>query len=222
MKNFIHNSIIIILAILLIHQCEDNHALQKTSKHNESVLLDSVQYYKNSLGQEVAEKKSFQGTAQELEQILDAKRKENAQLNEAMKHWKSIANATQIKTVTEIKEVAIPFEVPIPCDFSRTFVKHDKWFSIGGEVTQAQIFVENILLYNTMTIVIGKRKLSMFRSEFRAEVTNSNPYIKTVDIENFNFIEKNKRFGIGMSVGFGVYHKGFFVGPSLNYNLIEF
>lgn len=222
MKNFISIAAIIVLSVLLINQCRKTSSIESTSKQNQSALLDSVQYYKNSLGQEVAEKKSFQGTAEELETILDAKRKENAQLNEALKKWKSIANATQIKSVVQLPGIPIPFEVPIPCKFSRTFVKHDQWFSVGGEVTEAQIFIENVLLYNTQTIVIGKRKLSMFRSEFRAEVTNSNPYIKTLDIENFNFIEKNKRFGVGFSLGIGVYHNGFFVGPSINYNLIEF
>lgn len=192
MRNFIQCLLIIILSISFIHQCESKKKMKKTSKHNESVLLDSVQYYKNSLGQEVAEKKSFQGTAQELEQILDAKRKENAQLNEAMKHWKSIANATQIKTVTEIKEVAIPFEVPIPCEFSRTFVKHDKWFSIGGEVTQAQIFIENILIPNDQTIVAGRKKLGWLKTEVRAEVINSNPNIKTYTIDNFTFVDKKQ------------------------------
>lgn len=222
MRDFTLNSIIIILAILFIHQCEDNHALQKTSKHNESVLLDSVQYYKNALGQEVAEKKSFQGTASELKQILDAKRKENAQLNEALKKWKSIANVTHTETITKIDSIKIPFEVPIPCDFIRTFLKKEKFYSVAGEVNQNEIFIDNILIPNTQTIVAGRKKLGWFKTEIRAEITNSNPYIKTTAIDNFTFVERKKRFGIGASFGFGLYHNGFFVGPSVNYNLIEF
>jgi hypothetical protein len=222
MRNFIQIAIIIGLSVLLFHQCNKNRNIKSTNENNQSALLDSISYYKNSLGMEVAEKLAFQCTTAELEVILQDKRKENEQLNEALKKWKKIANATEINTVTEIKEVPIPFEVKIPCDFSRTFAKQDKWFSIGGMVNQDQIFIENVLLYNTQTVVIGKKKLSMFRSEFRAEVTNSNPYIKTVDIQSFNFIEKNKRFGIGISFGFGVYESGFFIGPSINYNLIQF
>lgn len=222
MKNFTQNSIIIIMAILLIHQFEDKRAVQKTSKHNESVLLDSISYYKNSLGQEVAEKKSFQGTAQELKQILDAKRKENAQLNEALKKWRKVINISDTQTETRIDSIKVPFEVRVPCDFSRTWIKKEKFYSVAGEVNELGVTIENILIPNQQTIVVGTKKLGMFKTEFRAEITNSNPYIKTTSIDNFTFVERKKRFGIGASFGFGFYHNGFFVGPSVNYNLIEF
>jgi len=222
MRDFTLNSIIIILGILFIHQYEDKKALSETSKKNQLTLLDSVNYYKNALGQEVAEKRSFQGTVDELETIIEQKKAESKQLAEALKKWKFIANATEIKTVTEIKEVAIPFEVPIPCEFSRTFVKHDPFYSIGGEVNQNQIFIDNIFVPDTQTIVAGSNKLGWYKTEIRAEITHSNPNIKTLTIDNFTFVEQKKRFGIGASFGFGVYHNGFFVGPSFNYNLIEF
>ncbi|WP_439130010.1 DUF6549 family protein [Polaribacter sp.] len=219
---FVQICLIILLSVLLFNQCSQNAHLQQTNKQNQLALLDSVEYYKNKLGLEVAQKLAFKGTVKDLSIIFEEAKKENAQLKEAVKKFKKLASATVVNTITEIKEVPVPFEVKVPYNFERTFLKEDNFYSLSGTVNQSGINFTSLSFPNTQTLVVGKKKTGFLKTEYRVEVTNSNPYIKTNAIDNFTFTEKTKRFGIGVSFGFGVYTNGFFVGPSVNYNLIKF
>jgi hypothetical protein len=221
-KNFIQILVIVVLSILLLNQCSKNRTLKSNNKSNQLALLDSVSYYKNSLGFEVAEKRAFQGTAKELKVILDQKKAENAQLAEAVKKWKKISSITEVGSVVKIKEVKVPFEVKVPCDFQRTFNKVEPFYSINGNVNQFGVKIDSILFNNTQTIVVGSKKIGFFKTEYRVESTNSNPFIKNTQLDNFSFTERKKRFGIGVSFGVGVYSGNFFIGPSVNYNIIQF
>lgn len=222
MKNFTELLLLSVLSVLLIHQCFVTSNNKSVYQKNTTVLLDSVSYYKNKIGLEVAEKLAFQGTAKDLETYLDAEKLKSKQLSIALEKFKKLASVTKTETIVEIKEVPIPFKVQVPCNFERTFLKVDPFYTFSGTVNQTGVFLEALTIPNTQTVVVGKKKISLFKSEFSAEVTNSNPFIKTTEINNFTFTEKEKRFGIGVSVGFGMYQNGFFVGPSINYNFIKF
>jgi hypothetical protein len=222
MKNFIQIGLIVVFAVLFFNQCRLSTEKEKINKNNQLALLDSISYYENELGKEVAEKKAFKGSASELELILEQKKDSNEQLRVALKKWKRLKSVTTTETITKIDSVKVPFEVKIPCDFERNFKKEDPFYTIAGKVNETGLKFDEISFPNTQTLVVGDKKTSFFKTEFRMEVTNSNPYIKTTSIDNFTFIEKEKRFGLGFSFGFGIYSSGFFVGPSINYNLIEF
>jgi hypothetical protein len=222
MKNFTYIAILILISVLFFNQCRQTAQLKKSNKHNQLTLLDSINYYKNKLGLEVAEKSSFKGTVNDLSIAFEDAKKENTQLKEAVKKFKKLSTATITSTITEIKEVPVPFEVKVPCNFERTFLKENPFYTFSGVVNQGGINFKKILIPNTQTLVVGKKKLSLFKTEFRAEVTNSNPFIKTTTLDNFTFIDRKKRFGFGVSFGFGVYSNGFFIGPSVNYNFINF
>ncbi len=222
MRNFIQIAVIMCLSVLLLNQCNITAQKESSYQNNIEASLDSIKYYKNILGQEVAEKLAYKGSKNDLEQFLNAEKEKNKQLAASLKKWKTIASATKTTTVTEIKEVPVPFEVKIPCNFERTFLKEDPFYTFSGIVNQDGITFKNLLIPNTQTLVIGKKKTGFFKTEFRVESTNSNPYIKTTSLDNFTFIEKQKRFGIGVSFGFGFYQKGFFIGPSINYNFMQF
>lgn len=222
MKNFIQIALIIVLSVLLLKQCNVSAHLEKTYKNNIETSLDSIQFYKNAIGLEVAEKKAYKGTAKDLELFLKDEKQKSKQLQTALNKYKKLASVTKIETITEIKEVPVPFEVKVPLDFSRTFLKENEFYSIAGEVNQNGINFKSLSIPNTQTLVVGKKDIGFFKTEFRAEVTNSNPYVKTSSLDNFTFTENKKRFGIGFSFGFGVYSNGFFTGASVNYNLIQF
>ncbi|QQV91375.1 hypothetical protein Leef1_12 [Polaribacter phage Leef_1] len=221
MKNFLQIAAIIILSIICINQYIRKNELAKTIELNELAEKDTIQYFTNKLGLEVAEKKAYKGTVKELDGYLQAARDSSKQFAEATKEWKKIANALQVEIEFKADAVDIPFDTPINFEFTRNFYKKTSSYTFSGEVNQFGLNI-NAFAKATITPITGMKTTGLFSSDFSTEITSSNNLIKVADFSSFNFIEKKKRFGIGFSLGFGLYQNGFFVGPSINYNLIQF
>ena len=221
MKNFTQIALILILAIISLNQCVTNKEFKQKLNQNNLALIDSIKYYKNSLGLEVAEKQTFQGTSKQLAIYLDVEKLKNKQLQETISDFKKLENASSVNQTIKIDSVDIPFDKKVSVDFVRKFLKQTEYYTFSGEVNQIGINI-NFLSNNLQTQATGIKSTGWLSSEYRTEITNSNPFISTADFSNFNFTERKKRFGIGVSFGFGFYQKGFFIGPSVNYNLINF
>ena len=221
MKNFIQIALIIVLAIISFNQCVTNKEFKQQLKLNQLAEKDTVSYYVNKLGLEVAKSKSYKGTADELEVYLQTARDSSKQFEEATKKWRKIANALQIEIEFKADSVDIPFDVPVNFEFKRKFFKQTDAYTFKGFVNNFGINIDTRATA-TITPITGTKPTGLFSNDFRTEITSSNNLIRVTDFNNFNFTERKKRFGIGFSVGFGFYQKGFFIGPSLNYNLIQF
>lgn len=221
MKNFLQIAAIIILSIICINQYIRKNELAKTIELNELAEKDTIQYFTNKLGLEVAEKKAYKGTVEELEGYLQSARDSSKQFAEASKNWKEIASALQIELEFKVDSVDIPFDQPINFDFTRNFYKKTDTYTFSGVVNNFGLNID-AFARATITPVTGTKPAGLFSSDFSTEITSSNNLIRVTDFNSFNFVERKKRFGIGFSLGFGLYHRGFFVGPSINYNLIQF
>jgi hypothetical protein len=224
-KDFLYIAALIVISLLYFDSCSSDSFDKANQKQNDKAIKDSIQYYKNELGQEVAEKLAFKGDKDQLKRVLELKESENSQLKESLKKWKKIASATKVKTVTEIKEVPVPFKDTIAFEFERTFEKVDKFYSIFGSVNQKGINFSSISFPNTQTIVTGQKKVSFLKTEYRFEITNSNPYMKTVQADSYNFVERNKRFGFGIIGGYGLssnLNTSFYIGVGFSYDLFKF
>ncbi|QQV90656.1 hypothetical protein Danklef5_24 [Polaribacter phage Danklef_5] len=221
MKNFLQIAAIVVLLIICINQCVSKNELKKTIELNELAEKDTIEYYTNQLGLEVAEKLSFKGTAKELEGYLQSARDSSKQFAEASKNWEEIASALQIELEFKVDSVDIPFDQPINFEFTRNFYKKTSSYTFSGEVNQFGLNI-NAFAKATITPITGMKATGLFSSDFSTEITSSNNLIRVTDFNSFNFVDRKKRFGIGFSLGFGLYQKGFFVGPSINYNLIQF
>lgn len=115
------------------------------------------------------------------------------------------------------------------CDFDTTFSIKDPWYEINGRLTNESLSLQNIMIPNKTTLVIGNRKTKWWkRKEYIATVDNSNPYIKTESLQSFTFKDKQSRLSIGPSLGYSFYYDpwkgnaghGFTGGLSLNYRVI--
>ena len=221
-REFIYIVIIVALSVMFLNQLLKNSDKDSSYSHNLKVLNDSLVYSKNKLGQEVANKLAFKGTNEELKKIIDLKETENSQLQISLLKWKQLASVTKVVTETKLDTVYIPFNEPVPFEFSRSFQKVDQWYSIFGLVNQEGVSINNISIPNTQTIVSGKKKISFLKTEYRFEITNSNPNIKNLEADVYNFVERNKRFSLGVSFGYNPFSNSFFIGPSIHYSLIRF
>jgi hypothetical protein len=221
MKNYLQIVLIFLFAVLYFHQCNSNKTYKKTAKNNALALLDSVNYYKNKLGLEVAEKKTFQGTAADLKIYFEAEKEKSKQFSEASKKFKKLYNAAVIELEFKIDSVDIPFEKIVPIKFYRNFYQKTEQYTIAGRVNESGINLD-LLSTATITPFTGSKNLGIFKTDFKTEITSSSPALTITDFNNYSFKPKEKRFGIGVSFGVGVYYNGFFVGPSINYNIIQF
>ncbi|MDO6813833.1 hypothetical protein [Tenacibaculum soleae] len=221
MKNTIEIALIIILSVLLFNQCEETAQFKTTLKNNELAKADTIEYYINAIGLEVAEKLTYKGTAEQLEVYLSEKSKESNQFKEAAKGWRKKYNALHIKLEFVLDSVDVLFNKPVPYNFERTFEKLTKDYALKGIANQNGLNID-FRAKATITPFTGVKPTGLFTSEHRTEITSSNDNIQITDFENFNFVEKPKRWGVGLSFGFGFYCNGFFIGPSVNYNAISF
>lgn len=221
MKNFIQILLILILAIISFNQCVTNKEFKQQLKLNELAEKDTVSYYVNKLGLEVAKSKSYKGTAEELESYLQNARDSSKQFAEATRKWRKIANALQIEIEFKVDSLEIPFNTPVNFEFTRSFFKQTDAYVFKGFVNNFGINID-ARATATITPITGTKPTGLFSNDFRTEITSSNNLIRVKDFKNFNFTERKKHFGVGFSVGFGFYQGGFFLGPSINYNLIQF
>lgn len=224
-KDFIYIFVIVVLGVVLFQSTCNNISNKKLSEQNIEALNDRVEYYVNELGYEVAEKKALQGSKKELLSIIDSKAKENEQLIIAIEGFKNTTTATKIITETRIDTFEILLTDTVPIEFSIPFEKYSKHFTISGVISPSTIVFNKIVIPNEQSIVIGNKRLGLFKEEYRAEVTNSNPLIRVKEIESYNFKVPRKRFGIGIVGGYGFntnLDNGLFIGVGLSYNILSF
>ena len=218
MKHLNH-IIIAALIVLCIYLWRSKNQVEYTATNNIAALTDSIGHYKNKEGVWVAEKKLFQGTEKELRHIIKSKDKAFQKLLKTFK--KPIAAAT-VKTITKIDTVFIPYETKIDLPvFKLPFSKISKHYSISGISTNEGIGISDISIPNTQSVVIGKKKTGWFKSEYRIDVENSNPHIKTTDLDGFSFRPKPKRFGLGVFVGYST-DLEVVIGVGVSYNILSF
>lgn len=173
MKNFVHNSIIIVLVILLIHQFEDNKILSDNLKASNS----KVKYHKNKYGQIVASKLSLQYELKDLKH-------ENDTLRESVRKFKKPLTIIQTKQVVKIDTLYIPFEKPINCDFTRLLEKETSYYMFKGKVDSLGFKIDNLTLFNNQTIVTGFKRQGLFKKPLlTTEITNTNPYVRQIEIK---------------------------------------
>ena len=179
-------------------------------------LKDSVRYYQNKLGQEIAVKTALNGDKEALELLLS---NTESELRELAKKFKDVQAAGQIKTITKIDTIKIGYEVPVPFEFSRDWQKKDPFYSISWHSTQEGITINSLEIPNTLSFVIGKKK-----GEYLIEAVNSNPNIKTTGLDSYTLKVPKKRFGLSVFAGYGFGDSGLtpLVGVGVGYNLIEF
>jgi hypothetical protein len=221
MRNFIYTTAIIILSIICINQCSNTTRFKKSLKLNGLALKDTVEFFTNNLNQIVAEKKTYKGTAEQLKTYLDIEENKSKQFAEASKKWKKLYNAAKIKVEFKVEDVDIPFDSIINLEFKRNFFSKTNTYTFKGSVNQFGINID-ALATTTLTPMTGIKSVGLFSNEHKTEITSSNPLINIPSFSNYTFIKKERRWGVGLSLGIGLYYKDFFVGPSLNYNIIQF
>ena len=218
MKTFYHKSIILGLIVLCIYLWRGKKYSETVSINSIEALTSDLKEFKTKQGLWASEKQAFEGTEKDLKQIIKTK---DAALQNALKTFKKPVAAASIKTIVEIDTVFIPYDKTVDFEFSRTFQKEARHYSIHGAVNKNGINIAYVTIPNTQTLVIGKKKVGFLKYETTVDVINSNPLIKVDELEAFSFKSKPKRFGLGIFVGYST-ELEVVIGAGVSYNLISF
>lgn len=202
-KNAIYIGIIVVLLFVILRQCNSATQQRQSQESATEFLNDTISYYQNEIGQQVAEKKAIQGDKQALEVLLSKQIDSTGQLKRLVKKYRNISAAGNITQETKIDTVEIPYEIKVPYEFTRDFTKVTEYYSITGTSNQNGVSLSEIKIPNTLSFAIGKKKTGWFSSKYRIEAVNSNPYVQTTGLDSYTFKVPNKRLGLSLYVGYG-------------------
>tara|TARA_B100001179_G_C18544250_1_gene383052 strand:- start:242 stop:922 length:681 start_codon:yes stop_codon:yes gene_type:complete len=203
-KNTIYIGVIVVLFFVIFRQCDSKIQSDNSTESVQEYLNDTIAYYQNEIGQQVAEKKAIQGNKDALEILLSKQIDSTGQLKKLVSKYKNIAAAGNITQETKIDTVEIPYEVAVPYDFARDFTKSNEHYSITGTSNQNGVTLTDIQIPNTLSFAIGKKRTGFFKSEYRIEAINSNPYVKTTGLDSYTLEVPNKRLGLSLYAGYGL------------------
>lgn len=214
---------VVVLAILWFRSCSEKRNLEKNIAQNSEVLQDTIQHYKNKEGKEVATRLAMQGEKQSLELLLASQTDSTQQLKSLVKYYKKVAAAIHTETITKIDSIQVPYYID-GADFIVPFSLQEKWYGVSGRSTNKGLFLDQLTIPNTQSIVIGDKKTGFFKTQFRIDVVNSNPFIKTTKVDGYSLTERTKRIGIGVFAGYGFSANGLspILGLGVSYNLFQF
>ncbi|WP_424493874.1 hypothetical protein [Salinimicrobium sp. GXAS 041] len=214
---------VVVLAFLLFRQCDKTAEQRKEKNSIQAFLNDTISYYDNEIGQEVAQKEAIQGSKQALEVLLSEKMDSLGQLKRLVKNFRNVDAAGNVTTVTIIDSIPVPYEVPVPMEFSRDFEKSTQFYSLSGISTNRGLTINNLTVPNTLSFAIGKKKTGLFSSEYRIEAVNSNPYVLTTGLDSYTFKSSKGLISLDAQIGYGltVYGATPYAGVGLGFDLWE-
>ena len=168
-----------------------------------------AQVYKTKLGLEISTNRGLDLQSQEQMKTLLAS---NDTLREWINEFKEIKGAVTVRETTIIKEVAVPFDKVIPCDFKPFSAnKINKDFLFYTTIANTGLTIDSLKIPNESKIVIGEKREGFLKLKTKlvVDVNNSNPYIVTSNISGYVYEPKKKwyekmwaNFAIGVGAGY--------------------
>jgi hypothetical protein len=191
-KNRLYILAIIVLVLLLILREGCN------SRNTDKLISDIANYktessvYKTKLGLEINTNKALALQTQDQMKSLLAS---NDTMREWVKEFKEIKGGVIVRETTIVREVAVPFDKLIPCDFKPFQAKKEtKDFLFYTTIANTGLTIDSLKIPNEAKIIIGDKKTGFLKmkTSLVIEVNNSNPYIKTSNISGFVYEPKKK------------------------------
>ena len=212
--------LVLIFAIIVIIFCVKacNNSIRKENSKLIESLNDSISYYRDVEGI-LHSKISIIEDDYFLK--LKLKDKEIVELQDLVKKYKNVKSATIIKTETKIVEKIVNKTVldtisNTPIYESSFNLKDYIWGDIVAKKDTTDI---KINIKNDFSIVTYKEKNKLI-----LDVSDKNPYSITKSQRSYINLPKQKKFGLGVNVGYGISKSGLspYIGLGVNYNLINF
>lgn len=170
--------VILVLLLSLNRQCQETKSVYSFYENEKQ----EVEYYKNKLGTVTASVTASELSNKQLKELI---LKKNDTLKKLASEFRQIKTVTKIKEVVKIDTVKVPFEVQIPCEFERLGkYDADSHFTFNFSLNQSGFSLSDISVPNTQTIITGSKRNWIFGKQYlTTDITNSNPYIHTKEMQ---------------------------------------
>ncbi len=178
---------VVALMIVILKQCDSINQIKSDYAQLGSYKPDTVHYDTAKDGSIIAYNERL-----ELNRIksLEAFR---ADLLAEVKNQrlKKVENITVIRDSIVIRGIDIPFDTPIPFLFDEPFDWQNPYVGITGRSTNNGVFIDQIALADTVTLISGVKKNGLFKANQTVLTLNrTNPYIYSQGIESYSFPKK--------------------------------
>lgn len=177
-KRILPYLVIAVLILLLNRKCQDYDRVENLylSESNK------VELYKNKLGGMTATVQALELSEKQLKETI---LKKNDSLKKLAEEFSKVKYITVIKEVVRVDSVKVPFEVQIPCEFERlSKYDTDSHFKFNYALNQTGFSIYDIEIPNEQTIITGlKRKWIFGKQTLHTDITNTNPYLHTKEIQ---------------------------------------
>lgn len=224
--NLIKIVLLMLVIILSVTTCSQYRKKQKLKTQQQSTLSfleDSVSYYKDKYGEEIATKKILVGGKDQLQILLSKQIDSTQQFKSLYKKYKRISAASIVNTVTVIDSIPVPFKFPVEKEFTRDFKIDNQNYFLKGVVNSNGLNIKNLTIFNSLTFVMGEKKQGWFKSNtYSIDIKNSNSLIKTIGVDSYVFKPAIKRWTLGPYVGYDFIQQNISIGFSLQYGVIRF
>lgn len=171
--------VILILLLLLNRQCKKTDNVFSFYENEKQ----EVEYYKNKLGSVTASVNASELSNKQLKKLVLQK---DDSLKKLVSEFSGVKTIVKTHTVFERDTIYIPFETEVPCEFDLSGkFRSDKWIGFDYTLDNKSLSLHNINVPNEITIITGtKRNWFLGKQYLTTDITNSNPYVKTQEIQS--------------------------------------
>lgn len=198
-------AILSLAALLLIQKCKNDPA--ETTKEINSYFNNTTKH-ETVKGIDVSTiHQALLETQAQMKELVAS----NDTLRKLVKEFKVVNSITKVKTETFIKD-SIQYK-PIPCDFAPfSITKKTNNYKLKGIISKDQFKIDSLIIPNEIQFIEGSRKIGLFKTEQQVMAVNSNPLVKTTQIQSLTVKYKKKWWekpgpwiGLGAAVTTGVF-----------------
>lgn len=186
--------VVLAICLFIFQDCQHKNQVNGLVK-DISTYSDSAEHYKSKYGIIAFNQTLKFNNEEQLKNYLS----NNDTLKDLLKKFKKLNSVTIVTQKIVIHDtVPIYFDKPIPCDFKPFAVIKDsthsksKPFYFKGTIFPDKFTIDSVLIPNKQTIVVGTKRINLFKKEERAEVINSNSLIAISNIGAYTVVNKKK------------------------------
>lgn len=166
-----------ILLFFLVLQCNNSEKLKKSI----TTISSENSQYKNKIGTLTTRSKVLQVDNDNLKKYIA----KNDTLKKLAKPFLKIETITKVKTVIQFDTIRTVFKQTIPCAFVRDSSKVQKWYAFKYKIDNKKFDIIDLYIPNEQTAITGfQRKWMLGKQTYVTEITNTNPYINTLEVES--------------------------------------
>lgn len=192
-----------IVCLLLISQLFAKCENQKVQLANIDALNSELTTYQLKNGQLVTSVENLVYTNDQLKNSIIMKDKKVKELTNKFSNVKTV---TEFVTNTKFDTITLTYKDSIPCNFEKVDSVLKEWYHIAYKSNQKGITITELSIPDSVIVVSGeKRKWFWGKKTSVTDITHSNPFVETEQIQHIEVKEPAKWYDssiLKIAIGF--------------------